>query len=952
MHKLIVALLLTVGSMSALAQDVGAITGTVVDKQTGDFMIGASIQMEGTTNVAFVDVNGKYRFTRVPVGTYTLVALLDGFNKTTVTEVVVKKGEATKIDMEMTAAAFETEITVTADILEDNELGLLRFREKSIAIADAISAETITRAGGSTAADAVTKVTGASVVGGKYVYIRGLGDRYTSTQVNGVEMPSSDPDKNSFQVDLFPTSVLENIVTVKSFTPDKPGNFSGGIMDIGTKNYPTNFEWNVGISGSYNTEVTGNDNYLYYEGSDTDWLGYDDGLRELPEGFDDPDFTTPSLITARRNQEQAEFLDRVTKSFVPVMGHQTRSAPENKGMNFSVGNAFNVLGKEVGVFGSFTYKRDYSFRENLEQNRWELTDVPDSASTLSNLSDFEGNRGEESASWGGLLTASLKLNPTNQLRANFLYTQTGDSQSEFYSGRWPAQFSSDNAFLESRLLKYTERNLNTFQLEGTHFMPDWGDVEIGWVLSTSDTSQYEPDTRIFTNTRSERIINGEMVDIYSITLSTYQAPARYWRELDETQDSFKADVTVPFSGANLSGKFKFGVSLQDKDREFRETRFEYDWESNTRYDGNPESWFGPENTGILGFDERTGRYIFGTVLISALDAQGGNYNGTQSVDAFYAMMELNVTENLRLIAGGRNEKADFEVSNEDEVGTLDDNDFLPALHFIYTTGPRSNVRLAYGETLARPTFREKAPYASFDFIADGIYLGNPDLERTLISNYDFRWEWYVGPGELLAASAFHKEFENPIEKAFSVRAEFGETSFINVDEATVSGIELEARKRLSPADSVSQFSIAGNISFIESEVNIPPEELELLRRIDPDADDTRELQGQSPYLVNVGLNYDHFDRGIAASLLYNVFGERLDEVGFGGVPNAFEQPRHQVDFTYTQTFGVRKNLKFKFSAKNLLDEPFEVTQDFKGTSFVRSFYDLGSSYSVSLSYKP
>ncbi|MDJ0836665.1 MAG: TonB-dependent receptor [Acidobacteriota bacterium] len=936
---------------TVLGQDTGTVTGKVYDKTNGDELIGANVRIEGTTMVAFADINGAFKFASVPVGTYRVVATMDGFSSTTVEEVGVKAGETTNLNIELGMAAFEAEFVVTAELLQDNEVSLLRHRRKANAISDAVSFEVISRGGGSTAADAVTKITGASVVGGKYVVIRGLGDRYTSTHLNGVEMPTSDPDKNSFQADLFPAPVLENIVTIKSFTPDKPGNFSGGIMDIGTKNYPAGFTMNVSVSGSYNSEVTNNDNYLTYDGSDSDWLGKDDGLRALPEGYDDPDFTTPSLFEARRDQEKAEFLDQVTKSFVPVMSGKAESAPVNKGMSFSIGNQTKIGGRTLGYQATLSYKRGYEFREDFEQSRWELTSRPDDAESLNNLSNFNGNHGKDKVAWGGLATLRYHVKDNHQVGLSALYSQNGTSESAFYDGSWPAQFSRDNIFLESRLLKYTERNLTSYQLVGEHFLVKMGDIEIDWALSTADTFQDEPDTRIFTDTRIDKVIDGQAVSDYGITVSTYSQPARYWRKLDETNDGFKFNVNIPIQIRDgLLGKIKFGASTQEKERNFEETRFEYVRENNVQYEGDPDFFFGTNNIGIIGFDERTGRYIFGNVLVKAADSRGGNYVGDQSIDAFYLMTELPINRNLRVITGARYEDSTMNVANDTVSGNLDNQDWLPALHFIYDIGGSMNMRASYGRTLARPHFREMAPYSSFDFIADGIYSGNPDLKRTLIDNFDIRWEWFTGGGELIAASAFYKEFENPIEKAYSVRADFGESSFINVDEATVSGIELEGRRRLTSVDAEHQFSFTANASFIDSEVDVPPEELELLRRLDPDASPTRELQGQSPFLVNAGINYDNFDRGIAASLFYNVFGERLHEVGSNGVPNAFEQPRDILDFTYSQS--LMDSLKIKFSAKNLLDAPVEITQSFKGTSFIQTYYKTGTSFSLSLSYKP
>ena len=934
-----------------LGQEFGVISGKVYDKGSGDTLVGASLHLEGSDSVVFTDINGDYVFSQVPVGIHQVSASFTGYSKVTIAEIEVKSGEEKNLNFELSAAVFEAEMVVTAELISTTEAGLLKHRQRSISITDAISGDEISRSGGSSAADAVTKITGASVVGGKYVFIRGLGDRYTSTHLNGVEMPTSDPDTNSFQADLFPSSILDNVVTLKSFTPDKPGNFSGGIVDIGTKEYPKRFTVGVSLKGSTNSVATGNDDYLSYNGSSTDWLGRDDGLRGLPALVQGPNLQIPTITSARNNPEQAQLLDRVTRAFNPQMSATRKSAPVNRGMAFSIGDKKSLFGKKFGYIASLTYNRKYSYLEDWRTARWKLTENVATANTLLNQSDFSGNQGKDKVTWGGLISTSFIPAPTHELSFNLVYTQSGESRSDYYLGHWPEQFASESARLESRLLKYTERNLTSYQIKGDHYFTGLRGLTLDWTASLSSTLQDEPDTRIFTDNFSTRQINGEEVTFYSITTSNYNAPARYFRELEEDGNAFTLNAEMPFSQWNqLPGNLKVGFSYDKKDRTYFETRYEYDSRSNVRYNGDPEFFFGPDNVGILGFDENTNRTIFGNVIQLSPDPQGGNYQGESEVTAFYGMLELPISLNLKLITGGRFEQADFNVFNHSTRGTLDDDDFLPSLHFIYTLMENMNLRTSFGRTLARPTFREKAPYASFDFIVDGIFRGNPDLQRTLIDNYDLRWEWFPYPGEIMAASVFYKTFENPIERTYIIQADFGETIFKNVPEATVSGVELEFRKVLTPRAAVRSISVASNVSFINSEVDRPADELEFLRLFDPDASATRKLQGQSPFLVNVGLNYDNFNSDTSASLYFNVFGERLDEVGVGGAPDAFEQPREVLDFTFSQKF--LKNLTFKFVAKNLLDKPVEITQTFKGLSFVRSSYHTGRDFSISISYKP
>jgi len=935
----------------------GTIHGGIYDSSNGEGLIGAFVRIEGTDLTAFADLNGHYEFTGIPAGTYTLEAGMDGFAEMKVAGVKVDAGGEKLIDFRLGSASFEAEMVVTAELLENTDAGLLKHRQRAVVISDAISSEEITRSGGGNAADAVTKITGASVVGGKYVYIRGLGERYTSTHLNGVELPTADPDVKAFQADLFPTGVLDNIVTLKSFTPDKPGNFSGGIIDIGTKSYPNDFNYEVSLSGSYNTLSTGNEDYLTYEGGGRDWLGMDDGTRGLPSLLAGGQTHVPSLVDARRDANAAATLDSISHAFLPVMSSTRESAPYDKGASFSMGDRFQFGDHQIGFLAALNYSRKFSYEPNRQSARWKLTEGTTVADSLINQTNFIGEEARDKVNWGGLASLTWLTDENNHIAFNIIYTQGGESKSHYYAGEWPEQFADGDTVLESRLLKYTERNLQSYQLGGEHYLSGWRGLRIEWKASVSTNSQDEPDTRIFTDHFTERVSNGVPVTVYSIARSNYNNPARYFRGLEEDGENLNLDFSLPLTvWGGRQAKLKFGGAYNAKDRSFSELRFEYSAENNIRYQGDPEAFFAPDNVGLLGYDEASNRFLFGNVIQLAPDPRGGNYSGKSETDAVYAMVDLPVSEKLKFIAGLRYEMATLDVTNGNVTGFLDDNDMLPSLNFIYGLDQMSNLRWSYGRTLARPTFREKAPYASYDFIADGIFQGNPDLKRTLIDNYDLRWERFPRAGEVWAASVFYKEFENPIERAYNVRysSEFGEKSYFNVPEATVYGLELEVRKRFDQwvieGNSNHIFSVSANFSLIESEVDLSEEEYEFIRQRNPDASRTRQLQGQSPYLVNLGLNYDNHESGTFASIYYNVFGERLDEVGVGGAPDALEQPRPLLDFTLSQR--LKESLKLKFSVSNILDSPVEITQDFKGVSYIRNYYETGTGYSVSLSYKP
>ncbi|MBN1637573.1 MAG: carboxypeptidase-like regulatory domain-containing protein, partial [Ignavibacteriales bacterium] len=391
-----ILLILLVFTTNLFAQKNGKITGNVIDQETGDPIIGANIMIDGTMLGAASDIDGMFVINAVPEGNYAVTLSCIGYAKKTVTDVKITSGQVEKINITLSPESYETEeVTITAKLLKNTDAVLLKDRQKSNSISDAISNESISRSGSGNAADAITKVTGTSVVSGKYVYIRGLGDRYSSTHLNGTELPSADPDVKSFNLDLFPSNLLDNIVTIKSFTPDKPGNFSGGLVNVATKDYPEKFNFRFSSSTAYNSNTTFNKNYLTYPTSSTDWLGYDNGSREIPNLLKDQNVYIPSPNEARRNHDLALRLDELTKSFNPEMSPIQSKAPMDQSYNLSIGDQLSIFGNPLGYIASLSYSRKYSFYENGQKAKWELSGNYDEVNDLYNYYNFSDTKGSE-----------------------------------------------------------------------------------------------------------------------------------------------------------------------------------------------------------------------------------------------------------------------------------------------------------------------------------------------------------------------------------------------------------------------------------------------------------------------------------------------------------------------------------------------------------------------------
>jgi len=923
----------------------GKVAGTIVDAANGDPLIGANIYLENTSLGAASDLNGKYIIENVPQGNHTLIVSIIGYAEIKVNNLQVKQGETTSLNLSAKSEILTTDVVVVeAKAVQNTEASLLKARQKSLAVSDAVSAEAISKAGSGNAAEAMKQVTGASVVGGKYVYVRGLGDRYTSTQLNGAELPSTDPAKRAASIDIIPTNLIDNIQTVKSFTPDKPGNFSGGTVDIKTKDFPEDFNFSFSMSSSYNSQTTFNDNGpLSHSGGNLDWLGMDDGSRELPDVVRNKDVYIPDVAEAGQDLEKAVTLDKIVKGFNPEIAPSKLTPMPNQNYSLSLGNQIQFLNRPLGYIASLTYGRSISSYSDGSYQRWDIGNL--GSQELQNDYRLNDSKTTDEVLWGALLKTSYKLSNNHIISMNGMYNQNGESTTRYLTGSYPYDLDPTSTWIGS-VLAYKERNLKSFQMNGEHNLSWLFDTRIEWKGSLGTSNQDEPDLRYFNSFKNKNNLYGIKANI---------PPARYWRSLEEDRQEFKLDITLPFKQwAGHSGSIKFGGLTAKKDRNHTERHFEYKQDPVFNYLGSEDTLFAENNVGLIDTTKRTiagvtyRRYDFGLVIRENYFPQG-NYIADQNISAGYLMIDLPLFSKLRLIGGARFETTDMfletEAKNTNRASYKTD-DILPSANLIYSLQENMNIRLGFNRTLARPMFREVAPYASWDFQGGNTYIGNPDVSRTLIDNADLRWEWFSRPGEIYAVSAFWKSFKNPIEEVFNT---FGEITWMNMDKASVYGLELEARKKLdiiSPY--LADFSIGTNLSLVESKVEIPDTLLFLRKQTRPDAANSRPFQGQSPYLFNLNVNYDNLDAGMSASIYYNIFGKRLNKVSLGGTPDIYEQPFGMLNFSLG--WELIQNVKFKFSAKNILNDEIKMTHSYRGKEYIHQAYKVGRSFSIGLGY--
>jgi outer membrane receptor protein involved in Fe transport len=945
---LIVVLLYLFVSGSVRAQSPGTVSGTVVDQETGETLIGVNVRVDDTSFGTPTDVEGYYRLSKLQPGTYTLIFSYIGYQTTNVTGVEVAADSVTTVDIQLASESVELgEVTVEARAIRNTEAILLKDRQKAASMSNAISAEEMDRVGSSTAADAMQKVSGASVVDGKYVNIRGLGDRYINTQLNGAELPSADPNENSVPLDLFPAPLLDNIVTTKTFTPDKPGNFTGGSVNIGTKAYPESLTLSLSTSISHNSEVGIGNEFLSYAGGEAAWLGMNGGSHRMPAELD-RGTELPHIDEAWTDEEKAQTLDRLSRAFNAVMTPEYRLVPLSQSYKGSLGGQTTLLGNPLGVVGSVNYSRKASGYDGGTSGRYMLSGKVSSVDQLTTNYRLSDVSGTDEVLWNGMLNLNYRVHPEHTVGLNVMYNHSGTSRARYQTGPFPQDLSEDGIY-ETRTLHYTERDMNAYQMRGKHHLGERSGPTLEWNSTFAKTRQSEPDLKLFTNNYTVFERESRVDTVFSIRPSIYPLPARYFRNLEEESITSEANLSIPFrQWGERRSTLKFGGMYTDKSRIFRERRFRFKQDV-LSYRGNPNAFWSAENVGILEKKSTDTFFRFGHYIEDATQ-ESGSYDGQQDLYAAYSMVDIPLMEDIRFIGGIRFERTRMTTVSQDTSaagGNLETNDWLPSANMVYTVTDDMNIRLAYGRTLARPTFRELAPYASFNFVGDYIFIGNPALDRTITDNYDVRWEWFIRRGEIAAVSGFYKQFSQPIERV--ILNTNGEIQYRNVDHARLFGLEFELRKRLDQIISVlEQFSVGTNLTLTHSEAAIAPSELEIIRAFDSDASDTRDMQGQSPYVVNFDLTYNNRESGIEAGAYYHVFGPRQVEVSMGGTPDLYEQPRHAIDVNFSK--DVWAGFVLNASISNLLNEAYRVTHTYKGRQYASQFHPPGRSISVGLSY--
>lgn len=910
----VILCLLVFGGVS-VAQTTGTLTGVVYDKANNDPLIGANVMVVTTQLGASTDIEGKYRITGVPLGKVDIRISYISYRTKTIQGITINPGKPIVLDVYLDMEELTTEeVLVTAEAAKNSEASVLLLQKSSNNIIDGLSAEMIKKNNASDGTDVLKRMTGVTIADGKFAYIRGVSERYNNTLLNNASLPSTDPEKRSFSYDMFPAGLIEQMITSKSFTPDKPGDFSGGLVEITTIDIPNNFILNASSSASMNSKTTFN-NFNTYDGGNSDWLGYDDGTRSLPSSIPDAriDRQTPDLLA-------------ITKSFKNNWTLKQSTAPVNSSFRIGLGDRFDVS-DAVALGYIFSYSLSNSFETKEIIKKATYTDEGERFR-------YAGESGTYSVNNSTMFNLTAKFLGTQKISWKNIYNINSDDESTVYSGTY--QYTLQNR--KTTYLRYVSRDLFSTQLNGEHFADLLSGVVVKWTASYGSSNRNEPDLRRY-------VYSDDMLDEMDrpkLDLSNAY-PTRFYGTLDDFARSGSVDIKINLFKNPALPNLKTGFLHDYKNRWFDARSFGF---KNTR--GIPDSvLFGSVNTVFNGnyFNTNKTRGL----ALEEDTKPTDSYTSAQKINSWYVMTEFEPVADLKVITGVRNEFSNQLMYTTDLQGNPSNvdskyDDWLPSLSMSYSLFESFNLRGAVSRTLARPEFRELAAYTYFDFLTNELVEGNPNLKRTLINNYDLRAEWFPSPGELIAVSYFYKEFKNPIEQIYQASSGFEPIrSYANATKATTSGVEFEIRKRIpfrGYDESISPLSASTNISLIQSEIEGIGSGFQASKR---------PLQGQAEYIFNFGIYWDDLIDELNSSLTFNRVGERIAKVGTANLGDVIELPRNQVDFNISKTF--LSTYEIKASVRDILAEDYVFVQKSPVGDQKVEVYNKGVSFSVGVSYK-
>jgi outer membrane receptor protein involved in Fe transport len=906
-------LVLTLGvtaAAQARAQGTGRVVGRVVEEQQGSPVAGATVEVVGTDRRTVTALDGRYILDRVPAGAVSLRARMIGYGPKVVTGVVVPEGGSAPQDIALATEVVQLEeIAVTAEAERGTVNRALDEQRSATNIVSSVTAEQIRRSPDSDAGQAVQRVSGVSVQDGRYVFVRGLGERYTTTSLNGTRVPSPEPERKVVPLDLFPAGLLEGITTSKTFTPDQPGDFSGASVNLKTREFPARRVVTFSASGGVNTRATGKE-LARAPRVGGEWLGFAGAERDLPAAL--------VGVTSLRGRSRDE-INAMIGSFRNAWSPRFGDGSANGGFGLTVGGEDPILRQPIGYIGSFTY----SYGQEVRDEEIRSLIQPVGTTGFRPINQSFGGTVRSSVLWGGIANLSTRLGGSTKLSFNNTYNRSADNEAVALAGE-NEEFNTD---LQVTRLTFVERTVRSHQLAGEHLLSEHHLVD--WSLSASHVDRSEPDRSDVAYTAEIDPVTHEATPV--AWFGGPRSATRTFSDLEESSYEALANYRLFLGASGNPITLKVGGAYRAVDREADSQPFDI----TNRGLSPADRQLAPEQIFAGPFAE-DGR------LNLSINPFGGRYDARDRLSAGYGQVEMPLSGRLRLIGGARLEHWELDLRTLNQQGvpasvTRNDTDVLPSLSLNYQLTETQVVRLSGSQTLSRPEYREISNTSSFEPIGGVITFGDTTLQRALIQNYDLRWEWYPRAGEVLSVAVFAKRFKDPIERVFVNQTGALANSFLNAERADNYGLELEVRKNLDfLSPSLLPFTVFANTTLMRSEITPGNDVL---------TSANRPMVGQAEYVVNGGLTYAG-PSGVNATALYNVVGPRILEAGARPFPDSYEQARHVVDVSVlVPVFG---STSLRLDGKNLLDSPYRVEQG----GITRLRYKAGRVFAFGASWSP
>lgn len=932
---LLVLLTIYIGIVSSFAQTqlkTGTISGKVIDKAIGEELPGVLISVG--TKAVVTDLNGKFILAGLAEGKVEVKISLLGYKPVSYPEVMVKAGQTTLLNVALEESSTSTqEVEVVAQIKRSSTDFLQLELRGMEAVSSGLSSEVIKRTPDRTVADAIKRVSGASVQDNKYAIVRGLADRYNMGYLNGTPLPSSEADRKAFSLDLVPSAIVENIIISKTATPDMAGDFGGGLVQINTKEIP--YERTFYLQGGAQTHsLTTFNDFKQGPTSSTDWLGFDGGTRSLPSGV----LPLDSTVRLNGRGNAARILADQANLFNNKFASNTINARPNYSFQAGYADRFSILDNDFGVIAYYTYS-------NSLRKVPSLSYLPKSFYVDPNTGKEDTTRAVDQDSIAfdnykvnvinaGILNLTYKIGQRNKISLKNMFSMSSEEQNVLRTRKEVTLGGQEERMGNDYFYSYQSNRIFNSQLNGEHLFGE-RNFKLNYNFGYNDMLREMPDfKRLYYDSTifrpdpdpSNWSYQRNQARVGSFANGASFNPGlsgRFYSILKENSRSVNISFTAPVKEIGTTAKI--GVFLMDRQRSFNARNFLYVQASNY----NP----GKLDTILrLGPNEVFNQANFSeqTMLQRESTQPSDNYTAASDWKGGFFMLDHKWFNNrLNIIWGARYEgyRQQLTSASLGQKVKVDTTwgDLLPSVNFKYNITEDFVVRGAFSQTVSRPEFREFAPLAFYELNYNLVVIGNPALNRTKINNWDLKLEYYLQDGSMFSVNPFIKYFNNPVEFFIYDNAGGKQLSYFNTKEANNTGIEFEARLKFEFADKLlgtnwlKDLTVFGNYAYIDSKVNLEvlPGTAQLLKE--------RPLQGQSPYLINLGLQYSNEDLGLDAQVTYNKFGRRIVITANAANALIWENPRDIIDLSISKT--IYKKLSARFILGDLLAQDLILYQD-------------------------